>query len=348
MSATTENTEVDNVITDSFVAFDDDEPILDPKNLRFTIQPIQYEETWKLYKQQQNCYWKAEEIDFSKDADDFEKLSSDEKHFVEMVLAFFAASDGIVNFNLRERFLKDIQIIEAQTAYGWQMMQEAIHSESYSQMLTNIVKDSERRNYLFNAIKTVKSVKMMADWAFKWIQSPKSFAYRVIAFAVIEGIFFSGAFAAIFWLKKYRSKGEHFMNGLIKSNEFIARDEGLHCMFGVHMYSLLKHKLAKKEVNAIFREAVEISKEFTNDAIPCKLIGMNNDLMAQYIEYIADRLLVLLKYPKIYHSTNPFEFMETIGLGKKANFFEHRPTEYQSANNSDNVIKKDTVVLDDF
>lgn len=335
-------------VADALINYDHDEPILDPKNARFTIQPIVYQSVWDMYKVQQNCYWKAEEIDFSKDYDDFCKLSKDEQHFVEMVLAFFAASDGIVNFNIRDRFLKEVQIIEAQTAYGWQMMQEGIHNESYSQMLTNIVKDASKREYLFNAIKNVNSVKLMADWAFKWIDSPKSFAYRLLAFAIIEGVFFSGAFAAIFWLKKYRSKGEHFMNGLIKSNEFIARDEGLHVAFAVLLYSLLKHKLPKTEVHNIMKEAVEISKQFTDDAIPCKLIGMNGKLMAQYIEYIADRLLVILKYPKLYDSVNPFEFMETIGLGKKANFFEQRSTDYQSANNSENSSKKVITILEDF
>lgn len=335
-------------ITDMHTNYDNDEPILDPKNARFTIQPIVYQSIWDMYKKQQNCYWKAEEIDFSKDYDDFCKLSSDEQHFVEMVLAFFAASDGIVNFNIRDRFLKEIQIIEAQTAYTWQMMQEGVHNESYSQMLTNIVKDSGKREYLFNAIKNVKSVKRMADWSFKVIDSPKSFAYRLLAFAIVEGVFFSGAFAAIFWLKKYRSKGEYFMNGLIKSNEFIARDEGLHVEFAILLYSHLKHKLPKSEVHAIMNEAVEISKQFTDDAIPCKLIGMNSNLMSQYIEYIADRLLVLLKYPKLYNSTNPFEFMETIGLAKKTNFFEQRSTDYQSANNTDNINKKVINILEDF
>lgn len=611
------------------------EPLLDPKNARFTIHPIVYDDIWQMYKKQQNCYWKAEEIDFTKDYDDFSKLDADEQHFIKMVLAFFASSDGIVNFNLRERFLKDVQVTEAQVVYGWQMMMENIHcvshdtqiltdvgyiqigshinqninvwngkefsnttvrftgdaelyrvelsngmyldctnqhkwfihddedtdnkkivftedlktndiihdyklpminpkdpdyfmhpyihaffsscgihdtngdlvillpkakeellevlnldhmsdkygsyisfnvrnhinkpklfvpinysietkikwlsglcdantkekilnpnlkflqdvqlmltglgvnscitetttlhelsfphnkldhfnpkyinkdeyvhvnvttvknvtklpgihktycfnepnehagifngiltgqSEVYSEMLTKIVKDKTEKDKLFDAIRTVKSVKLMADWTFKWIESDKPFAYRIYAFAIVEGIFFSGAFAAIFWLKKYRSKGEHFMNGLIKSNEFIARDEGLHCEFAVMLYLMLKTRVPKEDVYQIMKEAVDISCTFTDDAIPCKLIGMNQDLMKQYLEYIADRLLSMMKYQKLYNTSNPFKFMESIGLSKKTNFFEHRPTEYQSANNSENVNKK-LVVLDLF
>jgi len=599
----------------------DIEPLLDPKNARFTIQPIQYDEIWEMYKKQQNCYWKAEEINFASDYDDFCSLSENEQHFVKMVLAFFASSDGIVNFNLRERFLNDVQVLEAQVVYGWQMMMENIHcvshntqiltdtgyitigdyvnknikvwngeefsdtiirytgdsilynvvlsngmtlectpkhkwfsngivftdqlkigtiiddydfpiidndndntenkdpdtfmnpfihgyycgsgmidvsnnepmiclhnhnnhlfdklnldfkscdfekyktfyitnhinkkhlfvpinyslktknewldglikscngrissinndfiknvqlllstmgkkscitkekdifyvldiddddtvgvvcvkeivklngihktycfnepkkhagvfngiltgqSEVYSNMLTNIVKDPIERNNLFNAIKTVKSVKKMADWTLKWVNTDDSFSKRILAFAIVEGIFFSGAFAAIFWLKKYRSKGEHFMNGLIKSNEFISRDEGLHCDFAVMLYGMLKNRLSKEEVHEMFKEAVEISCTFTDDAIPCKMIGMNQDLMKQYQEYIADRLLGMLQYQKIYNSINPFKFMESIGLSKKTNFFEHRPTEYQSSNTNDNVTGKDLFVLDDF
>jgi ribonucleotide reductase beta subunit family protein with ferritin-like domain len=338
----------DQPIIQNIFNHDKDEPILDPVNSRFTIEPILYPDIWNSYKAQQNCYWRAEEIDFSKDYDDYCKLSSDEQHFIDMILAFFAASDGIVNFNIRERFLNEIQIIEALTAYSWQMMMENIHNEVYSKMLMNIVKDSARRDKLFNAIKTVKSVKLMADWAFKWIASSASFAHRLVAFAIVEGIFFSGAFAAIFWLKKYRSKGEHFLNGLIKSNEFISRDEGEHARFAVLLYSHLKFKLPKDDIYNILKEAVEISKQFNDDAIPCRLIGMNNELMNQYIEYIADRLLLLLNYPKLYNATNPFEFMETIGLNKKTNFFEHRPTDYQSANNSDNVLIKKIVELENF
>ena len=634
------------------------EPILSQENRRFTIFPIKYQSIWDLYKKQQSLYWRAEEIDFSKDYDDFKKLNKDEQHFVKMILAFFAASDGIVNFNLRERFLNDVQIMEAQVAYGWQMMMESIHcvsadtqiltdhgyhkiidllekkinvwngkefsetivkytgdsvlyrakltngmkldctpnhkwfieknkydreivftnnlkvgdiiynydlpivdvedsdnfynpyihgfycgnddnnfnifitknnrqicdnifkesiqivnenngyrcdvtgkinkdkffvptnysintklkwleglcnsdkgrivydhdkfviqiinknldflhniqlmlttlgincnishnrlckndrsnnhyltlynynnlvnlgfkidkitkiqsnsrlrfnsnpeiikiqsitklkgihktfcfcennehagifngiltgqSEVYSQMLENIVKNPQEKNKLFNAIENVDSVKLMAEWAFKWIESTKSFAYRLVAFAIVEGIFFSGAFAAIFWLKKYRAKGKHFLNGLIKSNEFIARDEGMHVEFACALYKLLIHKLSKEDVYVIMDEAIKIAQLFTNDAIQCKLIGMNTDLMSQYIEYIGDRLLVMLGYPKKYLKKNPLDFMETIGLSRKSNFFETRSTEYQSAHNSNNTNERKIIRLDKF
>ncbi|ARF09285.1 ribonucleoside diphosphate reductase beta subunit [Catovirus CTV1] len=319
--------------------FDHVEPILNKENRRFTIFPIKYPKIWELYKKQQSLFWKAEEIDFSKDYDDFKKLNEDEQHFIKMVLAFFAASDGIVNFNLRERFLKDVQIMEAQVAYAWQMMMENIHNESYSQMLENIIKNPVEKERLFNAIQTVPSVKLMADWAFKWIESSKSFAYRLVAFAIIEGVFFSSAFASIFWLKRYRGKGQHFLNGLIKSNEFISRDEAMHYEFACELYKLLENKLPKEEIYNIMDEAVDISKIFTNDAIPCKLIGMNDELMYQYIEYIGDRLLVMMGYPKKYNKDNPFDFMVTIALPRKSNFFEHRPTDYQSAHKSNTERK---------
>jgi ribonucleotide reductase beta subunit family protein with ferritin-like domain len=323
------------------------EPLLDPKNQRFTAFPIQYQKIWDSYKTQQALYWKAEEIDFSKDYDDFKKLSQDERHFIKMVLAFFANSDGIVNFNLRERFLKDVQVIEAQMVYAWQMMMEGIHNEVYSQMLLNLVKDPQERDKLFNAIKTVPSVKKMSDWTFKWIESKESFSYRVIAFAIVEGIFFSGAFASIFWLKRYRAKGSHFLNGLIKSNEFIARDEGQHLQFACLLYSMLIKKVPKDDVFNLMDEAVNIAKEFTDDAIPCKLIGMNAELMNDYIEYIADRVLVQLGYTKRYNKKNPFTFMETIGMARKTNFFEHRVTEYQTAFTS-NFSRDSLNLLEDF
>lgn len=326
--------------------YDHLEPILNKENMRFTIFPIKYPKIWELYKKQQSLFWKAEEIDFSKDYDDFKKLNADEQHFIKMVLAFFAASDGIINFNLRERFLNEVQIMEAQVAYSWQMMMENIHNENYTQMLENIVKDPKEKEKLFNAISTVQSVKLMADWAFKWIESSKSFAYRLVAFAIIEGVFFSGAFASIFWLKRYRTKGQHFLNGLIKSNEFISRDEAMHYEFACELYKLLEHKLPKEEIYKIMDEAIGISKIFTNDAIPCKLIGMNNDLMHQYIEYIGDRLLVMLGYPKKYNKENPFDFIVTMGLPRKSNFFEMRSTDYQSAYT--NNIERKITRLDKF
>jgi ribonucleotide reductase beta subunit family protein with ferritin-like domain len=571
-----------------------EEPLLNPEKARFTIFPIEYQDIWDMYKTQLSAFWKAEEIDFSKDYDDYVTLNDNEQHFVKMTLAFFAASDGIVNFNLRERFLKDVQIMEGQVAYGFQMMMESIHcvsgatniltsdgykiisecvnkkvavwngyefsktevkftgnsklyrvelsngmyldctpehkwfihgddqsktthnivftkdlaidnviykydvpilnpkdpdnfenpyyrgfmcgtdkflnkkfivpinyslktklswlegicdgndnmdaielvsydnefiqkiqlmlstigilsnimviwveefeyhvlyvskndiskliqlgfnpkkmkltlqndikannnlikitniikldgvhktycfseplrhagifngiltgqSEVYSKMLENIIKNHSEKELLFNAIKTVPTVKKMADWAFKWIDSSKSFAYRLVAFAIVEGVFFSGSFASIFWIKKYRSNGKLFLPGLIKSNEFIARDEGMHTDFACLMYSKLKYKLKQSTINAIMHEAVLISQEFLTDSIPCKFIGMNSESMNSYIEYVADRLMVSLGYNKIFNKQNPFNFMESIGLSGKTNFFESRATEYQQA-----------------
>ena len=308
------------------------EPVLDPNNSRFTIFPIEYEYIWELYEKQVACMWKAKEIDFSKDYDDFLTLNKDEQHFIKMILAFFAASDGIVNWNLSERFLSDVQIMEAKVAYTFQMAMENIHGETYSLQLDNIVRNKQEKEHLFASIKTIPSVKLMSDWAIKWIKSDKSFHHRVIAFAIIEGVFFSGAFAAIFWIKKYLSNGKQFMNGLIKSNEFIARDEGLHTEFACEMYNLLKYKLPFEEVKQIFDEGVGISKQFMSDALPCQLLGMDSIKMNSYIEYVADRLIICLGYKKkLYNSSNPFEFMNSIGFTVKNNFFESRSTEYQSA-----------------
>lgn len=335
------------------------EPLLDPSNQKFTMFPIKYRNIWNLYKKQMACFWKAEEIDFSNDYSDFLTLDENEKLFVEMVLAFFASSDGIVNFNLSERFTREIKITEVVVTYQFQIMMENIHSEVYSLMLDNIVRDRDRKTFLFDAIKTVPSVKLMSDWAFKWIESTASFAHRVVVFAIIEGVFFSGAFAAIFWLKKYKNNnmnvngsnsghGKPFMNGLITSNKFIARDEGLHCEFACEVYKLLINKLSISEMNSIFEEAVNISKKFIEDALPVKLIGINNESMCNYIEYVSDRLLSMLDYPKRYGTNNPFKFMETMGLDGKSNFFEVRSTEYQDAHimNSDNGSK--IIISDDF
>lgn len=308
------------------------EPILDPSNSRLTVFPIVYKKVWDSYQKQLASFWKAQEIDFSKDYDDFIELNEHEQHFIKMVLAFFAASDGIVNWNLSDRFLKDVQIMEAKIAYSFQMAMENIHGETYSLMLDNIVRDRDEKQYLFNAITTIESVKRMKDWAVKWIESDKSFAHRVIAFAVIEGIFFSGAFCSIFWLKKFRGSGRNFMAGLIKSNEFIARDEGLHTDFACIIYSLLQNRLLYTEVLEIVMEGVEIATMFAIDSLGTKLLGMNSESMENYIQYVADRLLVSLGYRKFYDKSNPFPFMESIGMLQKTNFFESRPTEYQSAN----------------
>ena len=324
------------------------DPILNPEKFRFTVYPIRYPTIWELYEKQLACFWKAKEIDFSKDYDDFLKLNTQEQHFIKMILAFFAASDGIVNWNISERFLKDVQIGEARTAYIFQMMMEGIHGETYSLMLDNIVKDKVEKHRLFSAITEIESVKLMSDWALKWIESSDSFQYRLIAFAIIEGVFFSGAFASIFWLKKYKGSGSHFMNGLVKSNEFISRDEGLHTDFACEIYRLLQHKLTTQQVSEIFEEGVSISKKFMQDALPCRLIGMNGDHMNQYIEYVADRLLVTLGYGKKYGSANPFSFMDTIGMTQKTNFFEHRPSEYASAHVFNKTATGDICITEDF
>ncbi len=312
------------------------EPILDDANSRFTIFPIKYHNIWELYQKQLSSFWKPQEIDFSKDYEDFLELNEEEKFFIKRILAFFAASDGIVNFNLSKRFLQEIKIMEAITCYTFQMMMEGIHGETYSLMLDNLVKDPIEKDYLFNSIKKVESIKLLYDWAVEWIESDLSFAHRVIAFTVVEGIFFSGAFASIFWLKRYKSNGRLFLQGLVKSNEFIARDEGMHVKFGCEIYKLLENKLSKDVVYKIIDNGVKVSKNFMNDALPVRLIGMNNDIMNQYIECVADRLLIDLGYKKYYNSTNPFSFMETIGMMGKTNFFESRPTEYQSAYNNEN------------
>jgi ribonucleotide reductase beta subunit family protein with ferritin-like domain len=313
------------------------------------LYPIQYPTLFSLYKKQLSSFWKAEEIDFSKDRYDFEELNDNEQHFIKRILGFFAASDGIVNFNLATRFLNELVPMEATVCYTYQMMMENIHSESYSIMLDNLVKDPNERKMLFNSIKTVDSISQISDWAMRWIESDLSFAHRVVAFCVVEGVFFSGAFASIFWLKKYKSAGRLFLQGLVKSNEFISRDEGQHVEFGVEIYRLLKHKLRKTEIYEIIEEGVEIASEFYTDAIPVRLIGMNNENMVEYIKYVSDRLLVELGYEKLYHTSNPFSFMETIGMTGKTNFFESRPTEYQSAH----VLKEENEenpneILDDF
>lgn len=339
---------------DSFNEVRRDEPILNPANRKFTAFPIKYNTIWEMYKKQFSCLWKPEEIDFANDYDDFLTLTKDEQYLIEMILAFFAASDGIVNFNLGDRFAREIQITEAQIAYRFQEMMEDVHSITYSLMLENIVRDPTRKEFLFNAIHTVPAVKNMADWAFKWIESPKEFAYRVVAFAIVEGVFFSGAFAAIFWIKRYKNesrdgaKGKPFMNGLISANKFIARDEGLHTLFACEIYKLLKHKLPTSEIVKIMREGVGVAKQFMVDSLPVRLIGMNAEMMEDYIEYIGDRLLIELGYKKIFNKTNPFKFMETIGFVDKTNFHETRPTEYQDSHVMQKSTKKGININDDF
>ena len=303
------------------------EPILEENKNRFVLFPIQHDDILSFYKKAEASFWTAEEIDLSPDLIDWEnKLNDDERHFVKHVLAFFAASDGIVNENLAENFLSEVQYTEAKFFYGFQVTIENIHSETYSLLIDTYIKDTTEKNYLFNAIDTLDCVRKKADWALRWIEKG-SFAERLVAFAAVEGIFFSGSFCSIFWLKK-----RGLMPGLSFSNELISRDEGLHCDFACLLYNKhLVNKLSKDQVREIITDAVAIEKEFIIDALPVKLIGMNSDLMAQYIEFVADRLLVELGNEKVYNVTNPFDFMEMISIQGKTNFFEKRVGEYQKA-----------------
>lgn len=303
------------------------EPILEENKNRFVLFPIQHDDIWSFYKKAEASFWTAEEIDLSPDLIDWEnKLNDDERHFIKHVLAFFAASDGIVNENLAENFLSEVQYTEAKFFYGFQITIENIHSETYSLLIDTYIKDSNEKNHLFNALDTLDCVRRKADWALRWIEKG-SFAERLVAFAAVEGIFFSGSFCSIFWLKK-----RGLMPGLSFSNELISRDEGLHCDFACLLYNKhLVNKLSKEQVKNIIEEAVEIEKQFILEALPVKLIGMNSELMAQYIEFVADRLLMELGNEKIFNVTNPFDFMEMISIEGKTNFFEKRVGEYQKA-----------------
>jgi ribonucleotide reductase beta subunit family protein with ferritin-like domain len=290
--------------------------------------PIQHQDVWNLYKKQVDCFWRAEEVDLSKDLVDWDKLNPDEQKFISMVLAFFAASDGIVLENLAVRFMSDVQIAEARSFYGFQIAMENIHSEMYSLLIDTYIKDSEEKDRFFNAIENFPCIAKKANWAKKWIgDNRSSFAVRLVAFAAIEGIFFSSSFASIYWIKK-----RGLMPGLTFSNELISRDEALHTEFAILLYGKLQKKLPKKRIQEIIQEAVEIEKEFITESIPCRMIGMNATLMTQYIEFVADRLSVQLGYDKIYHATNPFDFMELISVESKVNFFERTNSEYALAN----------------
>ncbi|CAL8316479.1 unnamed protein product [Merluccius merluccius] len=302
-----------------------DEPLLRDNPRRFVIFPIQYHDIWQMYKKAEASFWTAEEVDLSKDLQHWDTLKEEEKYFISHVLAFFAASDGIVNENLVERFTQEVQVTEARCFYGFQIAMENIHSEMYSLLIDTYIKDPSQRDYLFNAIETLPCVKKKADWALNWIGNQKAeFGERVVAFAAVEGIFFSGSFAAIFWLKK-----RGLMPGLTFSNELISRDEGLHCDFACLMFKHLLNKPSKETVTKLITDAVAIEQEFLTQALPVKLIGMNCDLMKQYIEFVADRLMVELGFNKIYKVENPFDFMENISLEGKTNFFEKRVGEYQ-------------------
>jgi ribonucleoside-diphosphate reductase beta chain len=303
------------------------EPILESNNSRFVLFPIQHNDIWQFYKKAEASFWTAEEIDLGQDLIDWEsKLNDNERHFIKHILAFFAASDGIVNENLAEHFLSEVQYTEAKFFYGFQVAIENIHSETYSLLIDTYIKDSTEKNHLFNAIDTLDCVKKKADWALRWIDKG-NFAERLVAFAAVEGIFFSGSFCSIFWLKK-----RGLMPGLSFSNELISRDEGLHCDFACLLYNThVVNKLSKEQVKEIIMDAVEIEKEFVTDALPVKLIGMNSELMSQYIEFVADRLLSELGNERVYNVSNPFDFMDMISIQGKTNFFEKRVAEYQKA-----------------
>ena len=304
------------------------EPLLTENPNRYVMFPLQDRDIWNLYKKMFDCMWRAEEIDFSKDEKHWNSLNDNERHFIKMILGFFAASDGIVLENLGARFLSEVQLPEARAAYGFQLMMENVHSETYSLLIDTYIKDDKEKNKLFNALEEFPCIRKKADWAIKWIEDKRSsFAARLIAFACVEGIFFSGAFCSIYWLKK-----RGLMPGLTFSNELIARDEGMHTDLAVLLFSKLKNKLNERKIRDIIKEAVEIEKEFICNALPCKLIGMNSILMSQYIEFVADRLLIQLGCKKLFKASNPFDFMEMISLEGKTNFFEKRVGDYSLSN----------------
>jgi len=307
---------------------DNDEYILRNNSKRFVLFPIEHQELYKLYKKAESSFWTVNEIDLSKDNNDWDKLTGDERYFIKNIIGFFAGSDGIIMENLALRFMKEVQISEARAFYSYQIFNESIHSETYSLLIDTYIKDNDEKELIFNSIENIPSVAKKAKWAYKWIENNDvSFAIRLIAFAIVEGVFFSGSFCAIYWLKK-----RGLMPGLTFSNELISKDEGMHCEFAVALYSMIKNRINQDIIHQIFKEAVEIEKEFITDSIPCALIGMNATLMKQYIEYVADRLLIQLNYNKIWNTENPFDFMELISMRSKSNFFELRVGEYSKAN----------------
>jgi ribonucleoside-diphosphate reductase beta chain len=303
------------------------EALLRPSDDRFILFPIKHNDIWEMYKKAMACFWTAEEIDLYQDLNDWSKLNNDEKHFISHILAFFSASDGIVNENLAMRFYNEVQIPEARCFYGFQIAMENIHAETYGQLIDTYIKDNKEKNHLFKAIETIPCIKKKADWAMKWIKGNDDFALRLLAFAAIEGIFFSGSFCSIFWLKK-----RGLMPGLTFSNELISRDEGLHTDFACMLYNnYITNKPSEATVKELIMEAVEFEKEFITEALPVSLIGMNSKMMKQYIEFVADRLVTEIGYSPIYGATNPFDWMELISLTGKTNFFEKRVSEYQKA-----------------
>ena len=312
------------------------EPLL-TETQRYTLHPIKYPIIWDMYKKQQACFWIATEIDFSKDKSDWnDKLNEDERYFIKHILAFFASSDGIVSVNILDNFSKDVKILEAQMTYNFQGTMESIHSEVYSLMIETYIDDHSEKNLLFNAIEKIPCIKKKADWALKWTKSSLDYTFsrRLVAFAIIEGLFFSGAFCAIYWIKE-----RGILPGLTKSNEFIARDERLHTEFACLLYSMINNKLSQEEIYQMIVEAIDIESEFILESLPVKLIGMNNDLMSKYIRYVADWLLIKLGYEKLYNIPNPFSFMNTIGMESRSNFFEERTSTYQKAHVYDQIVK---------
>jgi len=320
------------------------EPLLKTQDNRFVIFPIKYDHIWKAYKDAVSTFWTPEEVQLTKDKNDWEKLSDNERHFIENVLAFFAGSDGIVIENLGKRFMNDIEIPEVRAFYSYQIFIENVHSEMYSLLIDTYIDDSSKKTKLFNAIETMPCIKKKAEWAIKWIDDKNSnFAMRLIAFAIVEGIFFSGSFCSIYWLKK-----RGLMPGLTFSNELISRDEGMHTDFAVLLYSMIQNKLSQEIINEMFKDAVKIEKEFIIDSIPCNLIGMNSELMSQYIEFVADRLITQLGYEKIWKTENPFDFMELISLRPKSNFFEVRVGEYKKSGVGKTEEETSFAMSDDF
>ena len=309
------------------------EPLLSPDDNRFVMFPIKHQDIWQMYQKQVDCFWRPEEIDLSKDLTHWEGLQKDEQLFISMILAFFAASDGIVLENLAQRFMSDVQVSEARAFYGFQIAMENIHSHTYSNLIETYIKDKEEKHNLFNAITNFPCIKKKSDWAQKWIHDNRSsFATRLVAFACVEGIFFSGAFCSIFWLKK-----RGLLPGLTFSNELISRDEALHCEFAVLLYSKLIKKMDKSRIHEIIKEAVDIEIEFICNALPCRLIGMNSDMMTQYIKFVADRLSVQLGYKKFYNVLNPFDWMQLISLNSKTNFFEKKSDAYALADKTKTI-----------
>lgn len=315
------------------------EPILTPDDNRYVMFPIKHNDVWEMYQRAVDSFWIVNEVNLAQDLKDWNSLNQDERHFIKMVLAFFAASDGVVTENLAVRFMNDVQVAEIRAFYGFQIAIENIHSHMYSLLIDTYIKEDEEKQKLFEATTNFPCVTKKFNWAKKWISDKRSsFATRLVAFAIVEGIFFSSSFACIYWIKK-----RGLMPGLTFSNELISRDEALHTEFAILLYSKLVKKLSKKKINEIIQEAVEIEKEFITEAIPCRLIGMNSKLMIQYIEFVADRLALQLGYDKIYNSSNPFDFMELISIESKVNFFERTNSEYALANKT---IEKDKDIFD--